>query len=154
VVVCFLFVFVSFITNLFRSGPPKTLPKLSGAFQFMLWFSGLRGGVAFAIAVVNFADNEFPENENSLQILQTTLFVALFTIFIFGGAITKLSIYLGVLESQKDHVTETHGMIGGVPRSDEQPPSSPPRKKSTFQKIDRRLKPILTHHRHPDDDQL
>jgi len=143
----------SFLTNLFRSGPPKTMPKLSGAFQFMLWFSGLRGGVAFAIAVVNFADNEFPENENSLQILQTTLFVALFTIFIFGGAITKLSIYLGVLESQKGNAIETQDMISGVPRSDE-PPSTLPRKKSAFQKIDRRLKPILTHHRHVEDDQL
>lgn len=70
-----------------------------------MWWSGLRGGVAFAIAATSYAQNDFPENGDSLAILQATLTIATFTIFVFGGSITDLCIYFKVL-TPKDAVPE------------------------------------------------
>lgn len=110
----------------------KGMPKISKAYMFVMWFSGLRGGVAFALASVSFANLDFPRNcggisdstaeglakrvalgcsENavsaeagmtdSLAIMQITLLIALFTIFVFGGAITDVSISYQVIEDKK-----------------------------------------------------
>ena len=35
------------------------MPPISPRYQFLMWFSGLRGGVAFAIASVGFAQRDF-----------------------------------------------------------------------------------------------
>ena len=112
----------SWITNCFRSDTPAAgeLPKISATYMFMMWFSGLRGGVAFALASVSFASRDFsddcgglsPEDKaassycghagmsDSLAILQTTLIIATFTIFVFGGAITELAVAGGVLNKK------------------------------------------------------
>lgn len=119
----------SVLVNLFRNSP-GSLPKISWTYQFLMWFSGLRGGVAFAIAVANFTDNEFPENDTSLAILQTTLFTAVFTIFVFGGAITRMAIYFKVLTPK-----------------DAPPPLET--RKSRLSVLDNRLKPFLTHKETP-----
>ena len=84
--------------------------------MFAMWFSGLRGGVAFALASVSYAAKDFAAScggidpaqaaldpnctdmTDSLAILQTTLIIASFTIFVFGGAITDLAICLKVLD--------------------------------------------------------
>jgi NhaP-type Na+/H+ or K+/H+ antiporter len=87
----------SLMVNCRRTGPPATLPKISGGYQFLMWWSGLRGGVAFAIAVANFTDKEFEENDEGLSILQVTLWIAVFTIFVFGGGITHLARYFKVI---------------------------------------------------------
>jgi len=110
----------SVITNSFRSNDGTTLPKISCVYMFVMWFSGLRGGVAFALASVSYAANDFGEicgglapedrvgnphcqtegQSDSLAILQTTLVIATFTIFVFGGAITEIAIALEVLEKK------------------------------------------------------
>ena len=70
--------------------------KISPAYMFVMWFSGLRGGVAFALASVSFANKDFPAHcggleaserdadphcsspgtNDSLAILQVTLLIA------------------------------------------------------------------------------
>jgi len=83
----------------------------------VMWFSGLRGGVAFAIAAVSYASHDFPELRgvagtsgrftpgkeqltDSLAILQTTMLIAVFTIVVFGGSITAVCRAAGVLEEK------------------------------------------------------
>lgn len=112
----------SWMTNWFR-GPDSDPPPISPAFQFVMWFSGLRGGVAFALASVSFVALDFPQTcggitgpnaddikltnphctedrNDSLAILQATMLIAVFTIFVFGGAITSVAIAYDVLEKK------------------------------------------------------
>ena len=51
--------------------------------QIVLWFSGLRGPVAYALAVATPQDEKFPKVDN--LIISTTLFVVAFTTFGLGG---------------------------------------------------------------------
>merc|ERR1711871_1484264 len=107
-------------TNCCRS-PTDKPPPISAAYMFAMWFSGLRGGVAFALAAVSYAAKDFPTScgglsreaaaanptcegmTDSLAILQTTLVIAAFTIFVFGGAITDLAICLNVLDKDANY---------------------------------------------------
>lgn len=67
-----------FITNVYRKS------KLGIFSQIAIWISGLRGAMAFALAMQ--LKNEF--NTNSWNYLfSNTLFVILFSIFIFGGSL-------------------------------------------------------------------
>jgi len=88
--------------------------NISPIYQFIMWFSGLRGGVAFALAAVSYSAMDFPQacggnpaacEEESmtdgLAIMQTTLIIASFTIFVFGGAITEVAVACNVLEDKK-----------------------------------------------------
>jgi len=110
----------SFLTNCYRK-PDSQPPPISNQYMFAMWFSGLRGGVAFALASVSYAQKDFaascggldaavaaanPQCEgmtDSLAVLQTTLIIAAFTIFVFGGAITDLCIYLKVLDKNANY---------------------------------------------------
>ena len=88
-----------------------------------MWFSGLRGGVAFALASVSYTARDFPQvcggitgpdaedlksanphcqsgHYDSLAILQTTMLIAVFTIFVFGGSITSVAISFDVLDKK------------------------------------------------------
>ncbi|KAJ1635052.1 Cation/H+ exchanger, partial [Pavlovales sp. CCMP2436] len=69
--------------------PDAQLPPISLAYQAVIWFSGLRGGVAFAIAAAGFQRGDF--GGDSILVLQTTLMVAFITIFLMGGLITDLA---------------------------------------------------------------
>lgn len=99
--------------NRMESDVPK---PISGTYMFVMWFSGLRGGVAFALASVSYAAGDFPskcggfaspeaaaakgfacELDDSTAILQTTIMIAAFTIFVFGGAITDVAKASGIL---------------------------------------------------------
>lgn len=121
----------SIMTNCFRS-EGDVPPPISAIYMFIMWFSGLRGGVAFALASVSFADLDFPQNcggipeelkasheyckpgmTDSLAILQTTLMIASFTIFVFGGAITEVAVAGGVL-TPKGEVDDTPEPTGGM----------------------------------------
>lgn len=104
----------SWLFNASRNGP-DSMPKISKAYMFVMWFSGLRGGVAFALASVSYAKLDFPAQcggkstpdegcegmTDSLAMMQITLIIALFTIFVFGGAITDVAIKYDVLEDKK-----------------------------------------------------
>ena len=50
----------SALVNCFRKTGQKPEP-VSGKFQFVMWFSGLRGAVAFVIAVVSWGHQDFPQ---------------------------------------------------------------------------------------------
>ena len=112
----------SWLFNCFRTETQANPSRISPAYMFVMWFSGLRGGVAFALASVSYADDDFPiacgglsreaaalnpqcdgRVSDSTAILQTTLIIAAFTIFVFGGAITDVAIAFDVL-NPKGHV--------------------------------------------------
>ena len=65
----------------------------------MLWFSGLRGGIAFALALECFKD--IPEN-HAQAILNATLVIIMFTVIVNGGlavaALKGLKIQMGYSE--------------------------------------------------------
>jgi NhaP-type Na+/H+ or K+/H+ antiporter len=105
----------SWITNSQRT--PRSNPKpISAVYMFVMWFSGLRGGVAFALASVSYGHKDFArkcgglspdeaaargsicEIDDSTAILQTTIMIAAFTIFVFGGTITDVAKATGILE--------------------------------------------------------
>ena len=48
----------SLLTNCVRKEGDQP-PPISAAYMFAMWFSGLRGGVAFALASVSFAHKDF-----------------------------------------------------------------------------------------------
>ena len=61
----------------------KPEDRIPGRHQFMMWFSGLRGAIAFALSL------GVPTESGSL-ILTTTLCIVLFTVIILGGAAPKM----------------------------------------------------------------
>eukprot|EP00299_Pterocystis_sp_00344_P004496 c1555_g1_i1.p1 GENE.c1555_g1_i1~~c1555_g1_i1.p1 ORF type:complete len:531 (+),score=140.60 c1555_g1_i1:56-1594(+) len=88
---------LTWLINKFRDNDRQ----ISKAHVFFLWFSGLRGGMAFAIAAAVFGEDEFPERDVGLAILQVTLLVSVFTIVVMGCSVTKLATYFDVLGTKK-----------------------------------------------------
>jgi len=66
---------LSYIVNYFREH------KISKKMMFVMWFSGLRGAIAYALAL----HLEF-EEEKRRVVVTTTLIIVLFTIIILGGS--------------------------------------------------------------------
>ena len=71
----------SFLVNLSR---PRSF-KISRNYQKMLWFSGLRGGIAFALAL---GSGEDIGEEDAKTILNATLLIVLLTVLGIGGFTT------------------------------------------------------------------
>lgn len=65
---------LSYLCNLFREH------KISKKMMFIMWFSGLRGAVAYALAL----HAEFDEEKRRV-VVTTTLIIVLFTIIVLGG---------------------------------------------------------------------
>jgi len=123
----------SFITNVcFRRGPNPAMPPISTTYMHVMYFSGLRGGVAFAISAVGFQNMDFPDNGDSLVVMQTTLVIALFTIFFMGGTITDLARYTGVLERDNPTIAPKRKLM---------------QEDGMFGKLDKfAIRPFFTHH--------
>lgn len=68
---------ISFMLNLRRKH------KIPFKHQLILWYSGLRGPVAYALAVATPADNDYPISNNI--IITTTLVIVFITTLVLGG---------------------------------------------------------------------
>uniref|UniRef100_A0A914VU83 Cation/H+ exchanger domain-containing protein n=1 Tax=Plectus sambesii TaxID=2011161 RepID=A0A914VU83_9BILA len=71
---------LSFLVNRFREN------GISRKNQFVMWFSGLRGAVAFALAL----HMDFGDAKTQRIMLATTLSIVLFTIVVLGGGTMPL----------------------------------------------------------------
>jgi sodium/hydrogen exchanger 3 len=78
---------ISFIINLFRRRRPEK--QIAFREQFIIWFAGLRGGMAFALSLDM-------ETEHGLYVLTTTLFVVLVTVLVQGGTMSPLLFALNI----------------------------------------------------------
>ncbi|KAL3933231.1 MAG: hypothetical protein SGPRY_000374 [Prymnesium sp.] len=120
IIACFvgrLHIFIaSSLTNRFRNKKSDP-PPISFLEQLVMWLSGLRGGVAFAIAAVSFSNMDFPEQcggldghcgdgdfwestevrNDSTAVLQMTMIIAVFTIFTLGGSMASIARLCGVV---------------------------------------------------------
>jgi len=79
--------------------------EIDSKMQFIMFFSGLRGAIAFALAL------NVPSSHSNLMVT-TTLAVVLFTIVVFGGGTLPLISLLGVQKdamslSDKVHMSKT-----------------------------------------------
>ncbi|KAI0214453.1 Sodium/hydrogen exchanger 8 [Lamellibrachia satsuma] len=74
---------LSFAANYFREH------KITKKMQFIMWLSGLRGAIAFALSL----HLEF-DNEQRHVIVTTTLIIVLFTVIILGGSTMPLMKFL------------------------------------------------------------
>ncbi|CAL4075178.1 unnamed protein product, partial [Meganyctiphanes norvegica] len=78
------------IVNKFRDHP------ITNKMMFVMWFSGLRGAIAYALALhLEFTD------EKRHVIVTTTLVIVLFTIFVLGGSTVPLVKYLKANKREK-----------------------------------------------------
>lgn len=82
---------LSAFANLFRE------VKISGKMQCVMWFSGLRGAVAFALST----QLQFTAEQRSV-LITSTLIIVLFTILVFGGSTLPL---LKLLQAQGGEVS-------------------------------------------------
>jgi len=70
-------------------------------YQFIMWFSGLRGAIAFALAL------NLP-SDNSSVLGTTTLVVVLFTIVVFGGGTLPMLRLTGIKGDDDDNVPKSN----------------------------------------------
>nr|XP_060623756.1 sodium/hydrogen exchanger 9 [Anolis sagrei ordinatus] len=75
---------ISFILNLGRK------QKIPRNFQHMMMFSGLRGAIAFALAIRD------TESQPKQMMFTTTLLIVFFTVWVFGGGTTPMLTWLQI----------------------------------------------------------
>jgi len=85
---------VCFVCNLWRA--PRR--KISHRIQFVLWMSGLRGAIAFALAFDARGDSFFAPGNDGAAIFSATVFIVFFTIFVIGSPTAKILMKLDVLQ--------------------------------------------------------
>lgn len=78
---------LSWVANLCREGPSRIPFKM----QFVLWFAGLRGAIAFALA-------ENMPGKHSEIYATTTLFICIFTTVVCGGLTDRMLTGFGMKE--------------------------------------------------------
>merc|ERR1719424_2020858 len=129
---------------------------LSTAHAFVVWFSGLRGGVAFAIAAAAYGDTDFPTRcggwepsspdepwprwcsegmNDSLAILQTTMIIAIFTILAFGSTARDVAVFSRVLQPKRAPAAAGDAGIQGT---------MPTPRKGSWKSLDAWLTPRFT----------
>lgn len=75
---------LSWMVNKFRA--TKITPKMS----FIMWFSGLRGAISYALSL----HLEYSKEETRRVVITTTLIIVLFTTVVFGGSTLPLLKFL------------------------------------------------------------
>lgn len=111
---------LSFIANLKRKS------KITFKMQIMLWFSGLRGAVAFALALN-------VRTSHRSQVITTTLFLVLFTTLILGCLTAPVLRRLG-LQNPETQEDETEALIMSQIGSQETDSPLSTRRKKTIPK--------------------
>uniref|UniRef100_A0A8C6XVD2 Sodium/hydrogen exchanger n=1 Tax=Naja naja TaxID=35670 RepID=A0A8C6XVD2_NAJNA len=89
---------ISFILNL---GRKQKIPK---NFQHMMMFSGLRGAIAFALAIRD------TESQPKQMMFTTTLLIVFFTVWVLGGGTTSMLAWLQIrvgIDPDEDQRIET-----------------------------------------------
>jgi NhaP-type Na+/H+ or K+/H+ antiporter len=105
---------ISFIANLFPSNP-----KIPFKHQLLMWFSGLRGAVAFALGVTFLELPTFSKSTKGI-IFGTTVMVVVLTVLILGSLTPYMLIWLGISSPDEND----HDSIKPVPEDDEPNPES------------------------------
>ncbi|XP_030380530.1 sodium/hydrogen exchanger 8 [Scaptodrosophila lebanonensis] len=75
---------LAYLVNRFREH------KINNRMQFIMWFSGLRGAISYALSLHLHLDSQ----EKRHVIITTTLIIVLFTTLVFGGSTMPLLKYL------------------------------------------------------------
>lgn len=86
---------LSYVLNYFREH------KITKRMQFIMWFSGLRGAIAFALSLnLNYS------NETRHVIVTTTLILVLFTTIVLGGSTLPLMKFLNADKNRRTVTTD------------------------------------------------
>ena len=96
---------LSFLLNLGR----KT--KITPALQHMMFFSGLRGAIAFALSITNTL------SESRQMIFSTTLLIVAVTVIICGGSTMNLLTWLGIPLGNEDEESNPIDYLSSDPSS-------------------------------------
>lgn len=75
---------LAYLVNKFREH------KITNKMQFIMWFSGLRGAISYALSL----HLELSSDETRRVIITTTLIIVLFTTLVFGGSTMPMLKYL------------------------------------------------------------
>ena len=134
-VVALLAVFVGRAANVFPGAyllnstirPTEELGRLDGNVQLTLWYCGLRGAVAYALAM-KAAATMGPAGE---AMLSCTLFVVMFTVLLMGGSTSWALKQLGIIDEVPRWVKD--------PDAD---PNASPSKKAAHGSPERRGSPV------------
>lgn len=141
---------LSFFLNLGRHN------KIPYAFQHVLFFSGLRGAMAFALAIRNTL------SEQRHLMLTTTSLIAIVTVIVCGGCTTQLLAWLGIpVGVEEEHELLQFGGMRMVPQvttpTELRSPPPPMENKTPYEKAwlvrkwynfdVKYMKPLLTHSR-------
>ena len=94
---------ISFVANLLPKNRHNPIPFRH---QILMWFSGLRGAVAFALGVTFLELPTFSRNTKGI-IFGTTVMVVVLTVLILGSLTPYMLIWLGISKPQStDHESQ------------------------------------------------
>lgn len=88
----------------------KTDKPIPMSQQILIWFSGLRGAVAFALGV-SFLEHPTFDPQIKAYIFGTTVIVIVLTILVFGGLTPYMLVWLGIIK-------DPHAAVGGSGHDD------------------------------------
>lgn len=106
---------ISAIANLFPSNHPIPFRH-----QVLMWFSGLRGAVAFALGVTFLELPSFSRTTKGI-IFGTTVMVVVLTVLILGSLTPYMLVWLGISAGSN---TSDHESVKPNPEDDEPNPES------------------------------
>lgn len=90
---------LAYLVNKFREH------KITNKMQFIMWFSGLRGAISYALSL----HLDLSSDETRHVIITTTLIIVLFTTLVFGGSTMPLLKYLKPGKKRRSRSTRGSG---------------------------------------------